>query len=55
MRSEAEWFLASDEEWEAEVARRWAEVVEDCRDPTAEDDEPDEIDQMMQEDLRWCE
>lgn len=49
-----DWFLATDDEWAAEVARRWLEIDADNQ-PDPEDDGESVLDRVMLEDLRSCE
>ncbi|GLK74926.1 hypothetical protein GCM10008171_01790 [Methylopila jiangsuensis] len=48
-----DWLFASSEEWEAEVARRWAEIDADNQ-PDPDDDEDDALSRLMAEDLLAC-
>ncbi|MGA0530767.1 hypothetical protein [Hansschlegelia sp. KR7-227] len=49
------WWTATDDEWAAEVERRWLEIAADNGLDPESDDDCREIDSMMLEDLRWCE
>lgn len=50
--SPSAWWSATDDEWAAEVARRWLEIDADNQ-PDFDEAESD-LDRLMMEDLRSC-